>query len=353
MLEIENLSYRYSGSTALDRLSLRLETGKVLCVLGPSGCGKSTLLKLISGLEVPSEGHIRLGGRVIASAGRGMAPEHRGVNMVFQDYALWPHMNVRKIVGYGLNRLSRAARDERVDELLARLQITAYADRLPGQLSGGQQQRVAIARALATDPQLLLFDEPLSNLDVQLRQQMRHELAELLSRLGKTAIYVTHDPLEAFAFGDHLMVLKDGRVEQFGDASALFTSPASPWVAALAGYDNRLPAMARPAGNGHCRADIHGQAIQARWQASETAPGTGPVTVMIPASSVRLANGAACDEPMNELQGQVLHSINEGRTWRIRVAVGDARLTLNAPTALPRDQIAAFEFPVSETLAFP
>jgi ABC-type Fe3+/spermidine/putrescine transport system ATPase subunit len=351
MLEIEALSYRYGGALALDRLSLKLEAGNVLCVLGPSGCGKSTLLKLISGMDVPCSGQITLDGRLIASAGRGVAPEHRGVNMVFQDYALWPHMTVRKIVGYGLNRLQRSARTQRVDELLERLQITAYADRLPGQLSGGQQQRVAIARALATDPQLLLFDEPLSNLDVQLRQQLRHELAELLVQLGKTAIYVTHDPLEAFAFGDQLMVLKDGRVEQLGSACELFASPASPWVASLAGYDNHLPALARPTGMDHCTAEINGHAVQARWQAP-VAPTVGPVTLMIPASSVRLGSTLPRTEPMNHLHGQVVQSINEGRAWRIRVAVGDARMTFTAPAPLPYGSLAAFEFPVSETLAF-
>ncbi|MFN3500507.1 MAG: ABC transporter ATP-binding protein, partial [Pannonibacter indicus] len=240
MLGIDNLVRRFGRQTVLNRVSLEVPAGKVACLVGPSGCGKSTLLRLVAGLDRPNEGQVRLGGTVISSAGWALEAHKRGLNMVFQDYALWPHMTVERIVGYGLNTLSAAERDLRVKSLLDLMQITSLAGRLPSQISGGQQQRVAIARALATDPDLLLLDEPLSNLDVQLRLEMRKEFSELFKRVGKTVLYVTHDPLEACSFADMLVVMKNGEIEQIGSPEALFAAPRSRWIATLAGFETRM-----------------------------------------------------------------------------------------------------------------
>ncbi|MCH8550765.1 MAG: ABC transporter ATP-binding protein [Natronospirillum sp.] len=363
MLQLEGLSKYYGKAVALRDLSLELEEGEVLCVLGPSGCGKSTLLKLISGLDNPDAGSIRVNGNLIASAGFSLPPERRPVNMVFQDYALWPHMKVRTIVGYGLNHLSRPERRKRVDELLDLLQIRAYADRLPGQLSGGQQQRVAIARALATDPDLLLFDEPLSNLDVQLRLEMRHELADLFQRLDKTVIYVTHDPLEACAFADRLLVLRNGLLEQLGPTRSLFETPVSPWVAALAGYDSRLSGEALEADQeGLWRVLVSGQFLRVKLQKSVHVRSNTPLSVMLHPSAIEVQSRsdrpvgeapAALDTAQhNELMGKVLQCIYEGRSWRLRLDLGQTRLSLVVPEPYTPGTELTVRFPVQDTLGF-
>lgn len=355
MLTLDGVSRFYHRTPALRDLSLQLHEGEVLCILGPSGCGKSTVLKLVSGLEEPDAGSISINGQLIASAGYSMPPERRPVNMVFQDYALWPHMKVRRIIGYGLHRLSRQARQQRVDELLDLLQISAYADRLPAQLSGGQQQRVAIARALATEPEVLLFDEPLSNLDVQLRLEMRHELADLFQRLRKTVLYVTHDPLEACAFADRLLVLRDGRQEQLGPTQTLFEAPASPWVAALAGYDSRLSGSVQGAEeSGIWRVQVGAQQLRARVPDAARVRSNTPLSVMLHPESVRIGSEpeAALAGAFNTLTGTVLQCIYEGRSWRLRVELGGARLSLMSPEPAALGAELTVSFPVQDTLGF-
>lgn len=358
MLNISQLRRHYGSSVALDNLDLTLETGRVLAVLGPSGCGKSTLLKLISGLEDPDHGEIHINGELIARPGFSLAPEHRPINMVFQDYALWPHMNARKIIGYGLAHLTRQARDNRIDELLELLQLTPYADRLPSQLSGGQQQRVAIARALATNPDVLLFDEPLSNLDVQLRMEMRHELADLFERLHKTVLYVTHDPLEACAFADELLILRHGKLEQTGSTQALFANPATAWVAGLAGYDSRLTAqLVAPAGNDFWHASIGNQGLLARApELAHSQPGD-TVSLMLHSESMRLCGGAG-DQTQNAsshdnvLTGIVRQCIFEGHRWRLRLDLGDALLSLISPIQHSRGSTLQVAVAPQHVLAF-
>lgn len=330
MLEVSHLSRHYGASVALDDLNIRLETGRVLAVLGPSGCGKSTLLKLISGLEEPDRGEVRINGQLITSPGYSLPPEKRPINMVFQDYALWPHMKVRNIVGYGLASLTRPERQRRVDELLSLLHLSEYADRLPAELSGGQQQRVAIARALATDPEVLLFDEPLSNLDVQLRMEMRHELASLFERLRKTVLYVTHDPLEACAFADELLVLRQGKLEQLGPIRKLFADPASAWVAGLAGYDSRLSAQLHSAIEKGCwRLTVGDQMVVCRLTENDnTLPGA-PVSLMLHSESIRLCSPDDSEQPgVNYLSGIVKQCIFEGHRWRLRLDLGETLLSL-------------------------
>tara|TARA_R110002020_G_scaffold51936_5_gene146506 strand:- start:572 stop:1639 length:1068 start_codon:yes stop_codon:yes gene_type:complete len=354
MLDISHLSRHYGDSVALDDISLHLDTGRVLAVLGPSGCGKSTLLKLVSGLEDPNSGEIRINGRLIAKPGFSLPPEKRPINMVFQDYALWPHMKVRNIVGYGLTSLSRLERKRRVDELLSLLHLSGYADRLPAELSGGQQQRVAIARALATDPEVLLFDEPLSNLDVQLRMEMRHELADLFERLRKTVLYVTHDPLEACAFADELLVLRQGRLEQAGPVRSLFADPASPWVAGLAGYDSQLSAHLHSAiGNGLWRLMVGNQQLVCRLaEYVQAAPGA-PVSLMLHSSSIKLCQENEEKDPnVNYLSGIVRQCIFEGHQWRLRLDLGETLLSLVSKQQHERGSCLSVSFTQHSALAF-
>ncbi|MBK1736081.1 hypothetical protein CKO15_12525 [Halorhodospira abdelmalekii] len=241
-MQIRNVSRHYEGGVALDRASLSIEPGEVMAILGPSGCGKSTLLRLIAGLDTPTAGEIEIAGETVSRPGRITPPERRPVNMVFQDFALWPHMSVEAIIRFGMKHrgVPKPIWHSRIEELLAMLDLGGMGKRYPRQLSGGQQQRVAIARALATDPQVLLFDEPLSNLDAQLRTQMRIEIAELLQRLETTAIYVTHDIQEAVALGRRLVVMRSGRIEQIGSVREVFQAPASQWIAGLVGYSDSL-----------------------------------------------------------------------------------------------------------------
>jgi iron(III) transport system ATP-binding protein len=244
---IRSLSKRFGGktpTTAIDDLDLEIEEGEFLVLLGPSGCGKTTTLRCIAGLETAEEGSIAFGDRVVFEAGRGVnvPPNKRNIGMVFQSYALWPHMTVRKNIGYPL-RTRRVKRDQArqwIDEVAALVHTTPLLDRYPAQLSGGQQQRIALARGLVARPALVLFDEPLSNLDARLRDQVRTEIHELHARLGFTSVYVTHDQVEALALGDRLAIMRDGALEQLGTPDAIFEEPASEYVASFIGMANRL-----------------------------------------------------------------------------------------------------------------
>ncbi|MDF2835656.1 MAG: transporter, partial [Paenibacillus sp.] len=242
LLEIRKLAKRYGSFQALGGVDLTMRPGEIISVLGPSGCGKSTLLQLIAGLASPDDGEIVMDGAIISSRSRLTPPERRGVNMVFQDYALWPHMTVKDNIEFGMKRmkLSRDEIGDRLEELMRLLRLQGLERRLPPQLSGGQQQRVAIARALATRPRLMLLDEPLSNLDMRLRVEMRTEMAYLFRKLGTSVFHVTHDPDEAFAMADRLLIMRGGRIDQLGTPEQCFRRPASRWSASLLGAINSL-----------------------------------------------------------------------------------------------------------------
>lgn len=227
-LQLRQVQRRYGDKTVLQDISLQLIPGEVLALLGPSGCGKTTLLKILAGLEQPSAGEVWMGDACIASAQSFTPPESRDLGMVFQDYALWPHMTVGANVAFPLEMrgLSRAQVRERVQETLALVGLQALGDRLPSSLSGGQQQRVALARAIVARPRLLLFDEPLSNLDRDLRESLCLEMSQLLRRLGCTAVYVTHDHEEACMMADRVAVMMHGRILQLASPQALWSTPA-------------------------------------------------------------------------------------------------------------------------------
>lgn len=244
ILSLREVSKSFDKTPVLHPLSFDLQHGERICILGPSGCGKSTLLQIVAGLTQASGGEVFIDGKPVEQGSTYVPPEKRPINMVFQDYALWPHMTVRQNMAYGLRRqeISKQEMNARIQRLQELLRLDGLLDRRPSELSGGQQQRVGIARALATEPAILLMDEPLSNLDIKLRTDMRNELASLLGQLSIATLYVTHDMMEAFAIADRILVLRDGAIDQLAEPRQLFDQPASPWVAQLMGYHNRLNA---------------------------------------------------------------------------------------------------------------
>ena len=251
-IEALRLVVKYGDTTAVDGVDLSIGAGELVTLLGPSGCGKTTTLRAIAGLETPTDGTIRLSGRdVFSGANRTNVPaEKRGVSMVFQSYAIWPHMTVFENVAYGL-RVRKAGQAEVADavrRVLDMVRMSQYADRPSSKLSGGQQQRVAVARAIAFSPEVVLFDEPLSNLDAKLRAEMRVELRELQRQLDFTSLYVTHDQEEALAISDRVVVMNAGRIEQIGSPEDIYDRPASRFVADFVGSANML--AGRVAGEG-------------------------------------------------------------------------------------------------------
>ena len=247
LLRLERVTRRFGtdATPAVDGLSLAVGQGRILALLGPSGCGKTTTLRLIAGFEPPDEGRVTIAGRVVADAATGahVEPEERGVGVVFQDYALFPHLCVADNVVFGLAGAPRAGRARRVAEVLELVGLADLGARYPHELSGGQQQRVAVARALAPAPALLLLDEPFSNLDADLRAQMRDEVEKILRTTGTTALFVTHDQEEALTIADEVGVLRRGRLEQLAPPETIYHRPASPFVAEFVGAADFLPGV--------------------------------------------------------------------------------------------------------------
>ncbi len=239
MLSLQTVTKRFGASTALDAASIDAGPGELLALLGPSGCGKTTALRVAAGFERPDSGRVELDGRLVAGPGVFVPPERRGVGMVFQDYALFPHLDVAANVGFGLPSRGRGARVEEVLELVG---LSGFGPRSPGELSGGQQQRVALARALAPRPGLVLLDEPWSAIDALLREEMRGELARILRAEGVTVLLVTHDREEAFTLADRIALMRDGRVVQAGRPEDLYFNPADRWCARFVGASNLVPA---------------------------------------------------------------------------------------------------------------
>ncbi|MBM3622512.1 MAG: ABC transporter ATP-binding protein [Alphaproteobacteria bacterium] len=244
-LEIQDLSHTYDGRRAVDGVSLRVEPGEVVCLLGPSGCGKTTVLRLVAGLEKLQAGRILVGDQVVAEPGREAPPEARGVGLVFQDLALFPHLDIGTNVGFGLRRLSAGERNQRVEALLRRLHLEGYSKAWPHQLSGGQQQRAALARAIAPAPGVVLMDEPFSGLDARLRGVVRDEALHLLKADRMTALVVTHDPEEAMFMADRIAVMRAGKIVQVGRPRDVYTRPATEFVAEFLGDVNRIDGVTR------------------------------------------------------------------------------------------------------------
>lgn len=240
-LSLRNLVKFYDKTQVLHSINLDVDDGEFVVFVGPSGCGKSTTLRMIAGLEEITSGDIEIGGRVVNN----LEPKDRDIAMVFQNYAIYPHMSVRKNIGFGLRSsdLSKAEKDARIDEVAGILSMTELLHRKPAQLSGGQRQRVAIGRAMVRDPAVFLFDEPLSNLDAQLRTQMRLEIKKLHRRVKNTIIFVTHDQVEAMTMADRIVIMKDGHIQQIGTPAEVYHTPANTFVAQFIGAPsmNLLP----------------------------------------------------------------------------------------------------------------
>ena len=243
-VELQALKKVYGNTVAVNRIDLDVTKGEFLTLLGPSGCGKTTTLRMVAGLIEPTDGEIRVGGRLLSSTGRTVVPpEKRNMGMVFQSFAVWPHMKVFDNVAFPLHNLKMSKEEirRRVREALALVKMAGFEDRYPSNLSGGQQQRVALARALAVQPDILLFDEPLSNLDAKLREEMRFELKEIQRKIGVTSLYVTHDQAEAMAISDRIVVMSEGRIRQIGKPSEIFDNPKDAFTAEFIGLANLLP----------------------------------------------------------------------------------------------------------------
>ena len=250
LLTLEDVTKRYAPAQppAVDGLTLTVAQGEILALLGPSGCGKTTTLRLIAGFEAPDSGRVVMRGETMAGPGSWIPPERRGIGIVFQDYALFPHLTVAENVGFGLQHLGRSGRPPRARQIVELVGLETFASRYPHELSGGQQQRVALARALAPAPALILLDEPFSNLDADLRAQMREEVERILRNTGTTGIFVTHDQEEAFTLADRVGVLNEGRLEQLDAPETIYHHPATLFVAEFVGAADFLPGLVTPYG---------------------------------------------------------------------------------------------------------
>jgi iron(III) transport system ATP-binding protein len=244
-LELVDVHHAYDGTPVVRDFTLSVAAGELVCLLGPSGCGKTTILRLIAGLEPLQRGRIAVAGRVVGEPGRDLPPEDRGVGFVFQDVALFPHLDIAGNVGFGLRGLAAGEKRTRVRAMLGRVHLDGYTAAWPHQLSGGQQQRVALARALAPAPRAILLDEPFSGLDTRLRAVVRDEALHLLKSDGVTTVIVTHDPEEAMFMADRIAVMREGRLEQIGAPAEIYTQPASEFVAEFMGEVNRIHGVVR------------------------------------------------------------------------------------------------------------
>ena len=269
-VELRSLTKRYGNVAVVDDVSLHIEHGHLVCLLGPSGCGKTTTLRLIAGFVEPSEGEIRVGDRLISSPAHTVPPERRNMSMIFQSYALWPHMTVAENIVYGLKlrKMSREVIGKKLDAILATTKLAPLAERYPGELSGGQQQRVALARALIVEPETLLLDEPLSNLDANLREEMRFEVRRLHDAYRYTTVYVTHDQSEAMTTADLIAVMNAGKIEQAGSPEDIYDRPRSEFVARFIGASN----VVKGKGLDGARVDFAGVAL--RCTGEKINPGT-------------------------------------------------------------------------------
>jgi iron(III) transport system ATP-binding protein len=246
-VELRGLTKRFGSLAVVDDVSLRIDHGQLVCLLGPSGCGKTTTLRLIAGFLEPSDGAIHVGDRVVSSAARTLPPEQRKMSMIFQSYALWPHMTVAENIVYGLRlrKIDRGTIAKKLEVILRATKLEILAQRYPGELSGGQQQRVALARALIVEPETLLLDEPLSNLDANLREEMRFEIRRLHDEYRYTTVYVTHDQSEAMTTADLIAVMNGGRIDQLGSPEDIYDRPQSEFVARFIGASNVIKGEAR------------------------------------------------------------------------------------------------------------
>jgi ABC-type Fe3+/spermidine/putrescine transport system ATPase subunit len=361
-IEISQLGKTYpGGNEALRDMSINVDPGSFLVLLGPSGSGKTTLLRCLAGIEKVSAGSITIGGRVVASGTRThVPPDQRDLSMVFQDYALWPHLSAADNVAFALRRrhLPRSECRARATAMLDRVGLGALAGRYPNQLSGGEQQRVALARALIADTGLILCDEPLSNLDADLRERMRVEISTLVREAAATTVYITHDQAEAFALADRVGVLEHGRIVQQGTPEEIYTEPATPFVARFTGLAGELKARIKERNTDGTVLVEHDAGIPflARSGSAAAAPSGTGVTVLIRPTGVHLcsASGTGASEP-GHLTGRVTDVAFRGRGYEHAIDIdGRTRLTgVLAETKVPRGEPVGVRLDVTGCHAFP
>jgi spermidine/putrescine ABC transporter ATP-binding subunit len=346
---VANLTKRFGTNLVVNRASFSIEEGELFTLLGPSGCGKTTLLRLIAGFYAPDEGEIRFDERVVNA----VPPHERGIGMVFQNYALWPHMTVLENIAYGL-KLRKVAKREiesRAAAVLEKVRLTGLEGRYPGQISGGQQQRVALARALVLNPKILLLDEPLSNLDAKIRVQVRAEIRKLQKELGITTVYVTHDQEEALTLSDRIAVFNQGRVFQVGPPKELYERPANRFVADFIGINNLIDGTVQSV-NGRLVVNTALGAFQALADA-RFKPGEPCVL------SVRPENASLEAGKDNRMQGRVAFAAYLGNTLRYDVEVAPGTVfRVDVPDPWHREPLAmgtsvTVGFPASSTVAIP
>jgi ABC-type Fe3+/spermidine/putrescine transport system ATPase subunit len=351
-LEVDRATVRYGNVSVLEELSLSVAKGEFVALLGSSGCGKTTLLRAIAGFMQPVSGRIVVDGRDVTRE----PPDKRGMALVFQTYALWPHMTVAQNIGYGLKlrRKPRAEIAAKVTEMQALLGLEGLGNRKPAELSGGQRQRVALGRALAIGPDILLLDEPLSNLDARIRLTVRHEISALQKRLGITAIHVTHDREEAMVMADRIVILNAGRIAQFGTPQDVYNNPVSPFVAAFMGAENvmsftatvkggRIGITAGPS-NRACEISCGDRTVSSgriegrfRSEAAELLGAEAPL--------------ASSDEALI-LDGTVMQASYPGGVWRHVVKIGDQQVVVDSPRAFASGESVSVRVPAESLFLF-
>mgnify|MGYP001166142402 CR=1 FL=1 len=364
-LQVKQLNKNYGSRRVVSDVNLQMEEGEILSLLGPSGCGKTTILRSIAGLVTPESGLIQVGDRVLFHEKRSMPIEEREIGMVFQDYALWPHMTVARNISFGMRLRHFSARKiaSRVQELLELVSLPGLADRYPYQLSGGQQQRVALARALATEPRVLLLDEPLSSLDTALRETMRTELVQIFKRLKITAINVTHDQDEAMAMSDRIMVLRDGCVQQVGSPTDLYINPMNVFVASFMGPANLFSGDIQPT-----TAADDSITLRLNTKSSEQKVLTGVVhaearqhlqqhaRLLCRPDDIRVHREALPDGQANVLTGTVSYTSFIGGRWHIQVIPEDIQMEpirVYSSTPAEIEQRVWLEFPMQDCRIVP
>ena len=339
-VDLKNLTKRYGPLAVVDDISLRIDHGKLVCLLGPSGCGKTTTLRLIAGFVEPSEGEIRVGDRLVSSPAQTVPPERRKMSMIFQSYALWPHMTVAENIVYGLKlrKTDRDTQKKKLDAILATTKLAPLAERYPGELSGGQQQRVALARALIVEPETLLLDEPLSNLDANLREEMRFEVRRLHDAYRYTTVYVTHDQSEAMTTADVICVMNGGKIEQSGSPEEIYERPRSEFVARFIGSSNVI--RAKSMGDG--RADLAGSVLRCNG----TVPAAGkPVSISIRPHDIKLSIAAQGE---NVVPATVVRQVFLGASRDYMVEVKDGtqlRVVTGASENIPNGTAVSLQMP--------
>jgi iron(III) transport system ATP-binding protein len=338
---VEDVSRTFGDVIAVNRVSIKVEKGEFVTLLGPSGCGKTTTLRMVAGLEQNTGGRISIGDRVVSDAAAGLfvPPDHRQLGMVFQSYAIWPHMTVFDNVAYPLKIRRRPKTEirDRVMAILRLVEMEKFAERPAPALSGGQQQRVAIARALVFEPEVLLLDEPLSNLDARLRTQMGDEFRALQKRLGITSLYVTHDQEEAMALSDRVVVMQAGKILQIGAPEEIYQRPASRAVAAFFGSPNLLDARVTgcaAAANGRFDLTVEGKGWQGHARAGEKFDVGAPVLVLVRPENIQIGTQASINGAQMAWSGKIVHSIFRGPRTSVAIETGGPRLNVEAPALL-------------------